>query len=70
VTPDILTTAKGLTNGCIPMGAVIARKSVYEAFMQGPENTIELFHGTPTRRIQQPARRDSQRSVFTSAKDC
>src|SRR6202045_194503 len=45
VTPDILTTAKGLTNGCIPMGAVIARKSVYEAFMQGPENAIELFHG-------------------------
>jgi beta-alanine--pyruvate transaminase len=45
VTPDILTAAKGLTNGCIPMGAVIARKSVYEAFMQGPENAIELFHG-------------------------
>jgi len=45
VTPDLITTAKGLTNGCIPMGAVIARKSVYEAFMQGPDNAIELFHG-------------------------
>jgi beta-alanine--pyruvate transaminase len=45
VTPDILTTAKGLTNGCIPMGAVLASKSVYDAFMQGPENAIELFHG-------------------------
>jgi len=45
ITPDLLTIAKGLTNGCIPMGAVVARKSVYEAFMQGPENTIELFHG-------------------------
>jgi beta-alanine--pyruvate transaminase len=45
VTPDLMTVAKGLTNGCIPMGAVIARKSVYEAFMQGPENVIELFHG-------------------------
>jgi beta-alanine--pyruvate transaminase len=45
VAPDILTTAKGLTNGCIPMGAVIVRKAVYEAFMQGPENSIELFHG-------------------------
>src|SRR6476469_10390945 len=45
ITPDLLTVAKGLTNGCIPMGAVVARKSVYEAFMQGPENTIELFHG-------------------------
>ncbi|HVO44865.1 MAG TPA: aspartate aminotransferase family protein [Steroidobacteraceae bacterium] len=45
VTPDLITTAKGLTNGCIPMGAVIAKKSVYEAFMQGPDNAIELFHG-------------------------
>jgi beta-alanine--pyruvate transaminase len=45
VTPDLLTTAKGLTNGCIPMGAVIASKAIYEAFMQGPEGAIELFHG-------------------------
>jgi beta-alanine--pyruvate transaminase len=45
VTPDLMTLAKGLTNGCIPMGAVIAKSSVYEAFMQGPEATIELFHG-------------------------
>jgi beta-alanine--pyruvate transaminase len=45
VTPDILTAAKGLTNGCVPMGAVIVRKAIYEAFMQGPENAIELFHG-------------------------
>jgi beta-alanine--pyruvate transaminase len=45
VTPDIITAAKGLTNGCIPMGAVIASKSIHEAFMQGPEGTIELFHG-------------------------
>jgi beta-alanine--pyruvate transaminase len=45
VLPDLMTAAKGLTNGCVPMGAVFARKSVYEAFMQGPENLIELFHG-------------------------
>jgi beta-alanine--pyruvate transaminase len=45
VTPDLITVAKGLTNGCVPMGAVIAKKSVYEAFMQGPEGAIELFHG-------------------------
>jgi beta-alanine--pyruvate transaminase len=45
VTPDIITCAKGLTNGCIPMGAVIVKKSIYDAFMQGPENIIELFHG-------------------------
>jgi beta-alanine--pyruvate transaminase len=45
VTPDLITVAKGLTNGCIPMGAVIAKRAVYEAFMQGPESSIELFHG-------------------------
>src|SRR5262245_43034657 len=45
VTPDLITTAKGLTNGCIPMGAVFARKSIYDAFMKGPDNVIELFHG-------------------------
>jgi beta-alanine--pyruvate transaminase len=45
VTPDLITTAKGLTNGCVPMGAVLVKKGVYEAFMQGPETAIELFHG-------------------------
>ena len=45
VTPDIITTAKGLTNGVIPMGAVLVRDHVYDAFMQGPEHMIELFHG-------------------------
>ena len=44
VQPDIMTVAKGLTNGCIPMGAVLVSKAVYEAFMQGPDG-IELFHG-------------------------
>ena len=44
VTPDIITLAKGLTNGCMPMGAVLVSKAVYEAFMQGPDG-IELFHG-------------------------
>jgi beta-alanine--pyruvate transaminase len=45
VTPDIMTAAKGLTNGAIPMGAVFAQRKIYDAFMQGPENAIELFHG-------------------------
>jgi beta-alanine--pyruvate transaminase len=45
VTPDLMTTAKGITNGAIPMGAVFAHRKVYDAFMQGPENAIELFHG-------------------------
>jgi beta-alanine--pyruvate transaminase len=44
VTPDMITLAKGLTNGCVPMGAVLVSKAVYEAFMQGPDG-IELFHG-------------------------
>ena len=45
VTPDMITMAKGLTNGSIPMGAVAAKKEIYDAFMQGPEGAIELFHG-------------------------
>ena len=45
VIPDIITTAKGLTNGVIPMGAVLVRDEIYDAFMQGPEHMIELFHG-------------------------
>jgi beta-alanine--pyruvate transaminase len=45
VTPDLMTTAKGLTNGAVPMGAVFAQRKIYDAFMQGPENAIELFHG-------------------------
>ena len=45
VTPDLITCAKGLTNAAVPMGAVIAKKEIYDAFMQGPENAIELYHG-------------------------
>jgi beta-alanine--pyruvate transaminase len=45
VVPDMITCAKGLTNGVIPMGAVFVRKGIYDAFMNAPENTIELFHG-------------------------
>lgn len=45
VVPDLVTAAKGLTNGAIPMGAVFASRKVYDALMTGPENQIELFHG-------------------------
>jgi beta-alanine--pyruvate transaminase len=45
VVPDLITCAKGLTNGSVPMGAVIVRKDIYETFMTGPEQAIELFHG-------------------------
>ena len=45
VEPDMITTAKGLTNGSIPMGAVVASRKVHDAFMNGPDGAIELFHG-------------------------
>jgi beta-alanine--pyruvate transaminase len=45
VTPDIMVTAKGLTNGVIPMGAVFVTKAIHDAFMNGPEHIIEFFHG-------------------------
>jgi beta-alanine--pyruvate transaminase len=45
VTPDLITMAKGLTNGAVPMGAVAARREIYDTFMQGPDGAIELFHG-------------------------
>lgn len=45
VMPDLITCAKGLTNGVIPMGAVLATKEIHDAFMNGPEHVIELFHG-------------------------
>ncbi|MET0281965.1 MAG: aspartate aminotransferase family protein [Steroidobacteraceae bacterium] len=45
VTPDIMTCAKGLTNGAVPMGAVLVSKQIFDAFMSGPEGAIEFFHG-------------------------
>lgn len=45
VTPDLMTVAKGITNGCVPMGGVLARDKVHDAFMTGPEHLIEFFHG-------------------------
>ncbi|MFN4272493.1 MAG: aspartate aminotransferase family protein [Aliihoeflea sp.] len=45
VTPDIMVTAKGVSNGVIPMGAVFVTKEIHDAFMTGPEHLIEFFHG-------------------------
>jgi beta-alanine--pyruvate transaminase len=45
VTPDMITVAKGITNGCVPMGAVIVQQEIHDAFMTGPEHLIEFFHG-------------------------
>jgi beta-alanine--pyruvate transaminase len=44
VMPDIFTTAKGITNATVPMGAVFVRDAIFDQFMQGAEG-IELFHG-------------------------
>jgi beta-alanine--pyruvate transaminase len=45
VTPDIITCAKGMTNGAVPMGGVITSRKVYDGFMNGPESAVELMHG-------------------------
>jgi beta-alanine--pyruvate transaminase len=45
VIPDMICFAKGVTNGAVPMGGVLVRKHIHEAFMNGPEHVIELFHG-------------------------
>ena len=45
VTPDLMALAKGLTNGAVPMGGVLVSGAVYNAFMNGPEQAIELMHG-------------------------
>ena len=45
VTPDLVASAKGLTNGTVPMGAVFASRPVHDALMGGLPDAIELFHG-------------------------
>ena len=45
VTPDIITFAKAVTNGIVPMGGVIVTDEIYNTFMTGPENAIEFCHG-------------------------
>ena len=45
VTPDMMTVAKGITNGCVPMGAVLVKQHIHDAFMTGPEHLIEFMHG-------------------------
>jgi beta-alanine--pyruvate transaminase len=45
VVPDLITCAKGISNGAVPMGAVLVKGGIYDTFMSGPEGSIELFHG-------------------------
>jgi len=45
VTPDLIATAKGITNGTVPMGAVFMKEALYQAFQTGPDTAIEMPHG-------------------------
>ncbi len=45
VVPDMITFAKGITAGAVPMGGVLVRAPIHDAFMKGPPHAIELFHG-------------------------
>jgi beta-alanine--pyruvate transaminase len=45
VQPDLITVAKGITSGVVPMGAVLVDRRIYEAFMTGPDYAVEFFHG-------------------------
>ncbi|WP_293437915.1 aspartate aminotransferase family protein [Piscinibacter sp.] len=45
VTPDLMTVAKGISNGCVPMGAVFCKREIHDVFMTGPEHLIEFAHG-------------------------
>jgi beta-alanine--pyruvate transaminase len=40
-----MTVAKGVTNGCVPMGGVFVKREIHDAFMTGPDHLIEFFHG-------------------------
>src|SRR5262249_57514987 len=45
VEPDMLTVAKGITNGAVPMGAVVVRRGIYQSVVEATESGIEFFHG-------------------------
>src|ERR1700704_5422974 len=45
VIPDLITFAKGITNGAVPMGGVLVKKQIYEAFLPKDDHAIDLFHG-------------------------
>ncbi len=45
VVPDMMTVAKGITNGVVPMGATFVQRGIHDALMHGPEHLVELLHG-------------------------
>ena len=66
----MITFAKGVTSGTVPMGGVIVRKHIYDAFMNGPEHAIELFHGYTYSAIRWLARRLWLRSISIATRSC
>ena len=45
VIPDMIVCAKGLTSGTVPMGAVMVKQEIYDAFQEGDPKLIDFFHG-------------------------
>ena len=71
VTPDMITCAKALTNAAVPMGAVVVKKEIYDAFMQGPENCDRAVStATPTPVIRWPLQPRSRRSICSRRRVC
>ena len=70
VSPDIITTAKGVTNGTVPMGAVLVKAKVFDAFMTGPEEAITSSTVIPIRATRSPAPPPSPRSNSTRKRGC
>ena len=69
VTPDIMTIAKGMTSGTVPMGGVLVKEEIYDTFMTGPEDAIEFFTVIPTQDILWLQQQDWQHSRFMKKKD-
>ena len=70
VTPDVITFAKGITSATVPMGGVIVRKGIYDAFMRGPAHVVELFHGYTYSATRSPAPPASRRSSSIGTSNC
>jgi beta-alanine--pyruvate transaminase len=45
VTPDLITFAKGITSGAVPLGGVIVKNAIFETFMSAQASGMEFFHG-------------------------
>ncbi len=70
VIPDMITFAKGITSGAVPMGGVLVRSGIHDAFMKGPEHVIELFHGYTYSAIRSPAPPRWRRWMSMPMKTC